>query len=69
MTWRASELQNFENDPERIFQAKRQLIANAEREIPAMLGADKKSATALVKFYKAVRGMAFAEKIDVAALI
>lgn len=44
------------------------MIENAETEIPRLLGADKKAAAALIKYYKTVRGMSFGEKIKVVAL-
>jgi len=60
--------EDYEKEAERTFQAKKELIENAETDIPHMLGADKKAAATLIKYYKTVRGMAFGEKIKVEAL-
>jgi len=61
-------IQDHEQEPERTFRAKKELIDHAEADIPHMLGADKKAAAALIKYYKTVRGMAFGDTINVKAL-
>ena len=58
----------MEKEPEKTFLSKKDLIENADTEIPRLLGADKKAAAALIKYYKTARGMAFGEKIKVEAL-
>jgi len=68
--WLAGSLpwEKLEKEPEKTFLSKKDLIENAETEIPRLLGADKKAAAALIKYYKTVRGMSFGEKIKVDAL-
>jgi len=60
LPWKAHEA-----DPEYIFEAKKKLIADAEKELPQLLS-DPKEAKMLLKYYTGVRKMAFGEKIRVA---
>lgn len=69
--WLAGTLpwQAYENDPEKVYQLKKEFLPNARKEVLKLLPKDKKTATIISELYTIAASMGFTAKFDLDTLV